>query len=48
MKILALIIVYNKRISDSLTFNNLKKIQQSFPSLDIVVFDNSTKDYKNK
>lgn len=48
MKILTLIIVYNKKISNSLTYNEIKNLQLNSSEINLVIFDNSTKDYKNE
>lgn len=42
--IIAVVVIYNKRCSDSITLNCIKDFSKY---IDIVVFDNSTKDYRN-
>ena len=40
----AVVVLYNTFVNDSITINNLKKIHSH--SVDIIVVDNSTKDWK--
>jgi len=40
----ALIVIYNQSLLDSKTFNSIKSI----PEIDIIIADNSTKDYDNQ
>lgn len=42
----AVVVLYNTFVNDSITINNLKKIHSH--SVDIIVVDNSTKDFNNE
>lgn len=46
MNFFAIVVLYNTFVNDSITINNLKKIYSH--SIDIIVVDNSTKDYNNE
>lgn len=48
MKILVLMVVYNKKITETVTYNNLIKIKKKLPQLYVVVVDNSTLEYHNE
>jgi GT2 family glycosyltransferase len=45
LKILVSIVLYNKKLSDSVTYNRIK--ETNYP-IDFVIFDNSTSDYQNE
>lgn len=42
MKIIVLIIVFNKKIQDSITFKNVAQVSRNLPYVDVIIVDNST------